>query len=169
MAKLKFNASKAEPMQERTLTPEGEYFASIVKSEIVPTAAKTGTRLNFQFKILNGDHKGSILFVGLNYENPNPKAVEISEQELKSICDAAGKGNEELEDTEVLHGIPMKVTVKHSAPSGEYKENGETKFKYGPKAEIKKYETAEGADLKVEGEPEQATKAPPWANKTEED
>lgn len=168
MAKLKFNAATAKPMEERTLVPEGDYLASIIKSELVPTKAKTGTRLNFTFKILGGEFKGNQLFVGLNYENPNPVAVQISEQELKSICDAAGKGQEELTDTEILHGIPIVVSVEHAPPTGEYIEDGETKYRYKAKAEIKGYATAEGSDLVNEStDSAPASKAPPWAKKEE--
>lgn len=160
MAKLKFNAKAAEPMEERTFTllPEGDYLFSIVKSEIVRNKADTADRLNFQMKVLNGEHKKSIVFVGLNWGHPNQVAQNISDREFKSICDAVGLGDEEeLEETDQLHGIPFVGTIVHSKPSGEYKENGETKFKYGPKAEIKKYESAEGSDLLdgFSGEPEE--------------
>ena len=174
MAQLSFNASKAAPMEDRSfdLVPEGEYLAQIIKSEIKPNSKGTAERLNMQAKILGGDSKGSILFIGLNWGHPNQVAQDISDREFKSICDAVGKGNDEIADTEELHGVPFIATVKHSAPSGEYKENGDTKFKYGPKAEIKKYESAEGHPLSTgastapaapEGSKEGGS--PPWSSK----
>jgi len=171
MAKLSFNAAKAEPMEERqfTLIPEGEYILSIVKSEIVENSKKTAERLNMQAKILNGEHKGGILFIGLNWGHPNKVAQDISDREFKSICDAVGKGGDELEDTAEIHGIPFIGTVRHSEPSKEKKEDGVTP-KYGPKAEIKKYESAEGHSLAEgvssepaeEGDSEKPAEKPPW-------
>ncbi len=171
MAKLKFNAKTAEPMEERsfTLLPEGEYIFSLVKSEIVENKKKTAYRLNFQAKVLGGEFKGNIVFIGLNWDHPNPEAQAISDREFKSICDAVDKGNEEeLDDTALLHGIPFIGTVVHSAPSDEYKdEKGNTKFRYGPKAEIKKYAKADEDSLasiqaNEEGSETQTESQPPW-------
>jgi len=164
MPKINFNAASKEPMEERNFDniPKGEYIASIIKSEIKPTKAGTGKRLNFTFKVLSGEFKGRQLFVGLNVENPNPTAVEISDRELKSICDAIGKGKENLQETEELHGIPMTIKVDIGQPSGEYKEDGETKYKYPSRNEIKGYDKAEG------GEYETSATAPsnvPWDKK----
>ena len=171
MSKLNFNAATKKPMEDRnfTLIPEGEYLFQIVKSEIVPNSKKTAERLNFQCKIIKGDYKDNIVFVGLNWGHPSQQAQDISDREFKSICDAVEKGNQEIEDTEELHGIPFVGTIKHSAPSGDYKENGETKYKYGPKAEIKKYEIANGHTLlkgteseSLPASSEQTPSNPPW-------
>ena len=147
MAKLSFNAAKAEPMEERsfTLLPEGDYIFSLVKSELVDNKKKTAKRLNFQAKVMAGEFKGNIVFIGLNWDHPSAEAQAISDREFKSICDAVGKGDDEIEETEELHGIPFIGTVKHSAPSEPYKDpaTGEEKFRYGAKAEIKKYSIAD--------------------------
>ena len=172
MAKLSFNAATHKPMEERSfiLIPEGEYLVQMVKSDIKRNTKNTGDRLNFQAKILAGEHKGSMLFVGLNLNHENQEAQDISDREFKSICDAVGKGADLVEETEELHGIPFIATVVHSAPSGEYKENGETKFKYKPKAEIKKYEPAKDSPLMdgVDTGGEETKTAPPWKKKEEE-
>jgi hypothetical protein len=98
MPKLTFNASKEEPMEERNFDniPEGKYAAQIIKSEIKRNSKDTGDRLNFTFKILAGEFKGRQLFVGLNLNHENEQANQISARELKSICDAVGKGQEEI-------------------------------------------------------------------------
>ena len=180
MAKLSFNAAKAKPMENRDfrLVDEGEYLVQIVDSEIKRNSRDTGDRLNMRAKILKGsdkdnDFKGSTLYIGLNWNHEKQDAQDISDREFKSICDAIGKGNDEIGDTYELHGIPFIATVLHSAPSGEYRENGEIKYKYKPKAEIKKYDTANGHELAegVEVEViEQTTKTPPpWVKKKEEE
>lgn len=154
MAKLNFNAADKEPMTEFKNLPEGKYIASIIKSEIKPTAKKDGKRLNLTFKVLNGEHKGSQLFVGLNIENPSQQAVEISDRELKSICDAIGKGKENISDSEELHGLPMEITVDIEPPSGEYtdEKTGETKFRYKAKNVITGYAPYEGSEVLNESE-----------------
>jgi len=150
MAKLKFNAKAAEPMEERSfiLLPEDDYVFSLIKSEMKRNSKDTADRLNFQAKVLNGEFKGNIVFIGLNWGHPNQDAQAISDREFKSICDVVGKGDEEIEETEELHGIPFIGTIIHSKPSGDkYEEDGIVKWQYGPKAEIKKYASAEGSDL----------------------
>ena len=150
MAKLNFNAAEKEPMQEfssKTI-PEGKYLAQITKSEIKPTKKNDGKRLNLTFRIIGkSEHAGTHLFVGLNVENPSQQAVEISDRELKSICDAVGKGKENIQDSEELHGIPMEIEVDIEPPSGEYTENGETKFRYKAKNKITGYAKAEGSTV----------------------
>ncbi len=90
-----FNSDEFEPMTDFSPIPEGWYQLEIVKSEIVPTKAKTGKRLNMQAKVIDGTedenkYEGRVIFIGLNLENPNAQAVEISLRELRSICDATG-------------------------------------------------------------------------------
>ena len=82
MAKLTFNTASKEEMDDFSVVPVGDYNVQIVKSDIKDTKAGDGKRLNFQFKILDGKFKGRILFVGLNIQNPNPQAVEISLKEF---------------------------------------------------------------------------------------
>lgn len=161
MAKLNFNAAEGTPMEERSfeLLPEGEYVASIVDSDTKPTKDNTGERLNLKFKVTQGDHKGQYIFVGLNIKNRSEVAVNISMAELKSICDAIGKGRDSISDSKELHGVPMSVLVKHSKPSGEYKDtDGSTKFKYGPRPEIKAYKKLEGEAAGSDPAPS----SPPW-------
>ncbi len=133
MAQLNFNTANQEEMDDFSVVPVGEYNVQIVKSEIKDTKDKTGKRLNFQFKILDGDYKGRILFTGLNIVNPNPTAVEISKKELTSICKACGKP--EIQDTAELHNIPLTVKVKIVPASGNYPEKNEI-TKYSPYAGV---------------------------------
>lgn len=98
-----------ETLGDRTPIPAGDYLAHIVKTEFKPTKAKTGHRLVCQFKILEGEKKGRVVFVGLNLDNPNPIAVEIATKELNSICSACGL--EDVEDSDELLNIPMTISV----------------------------------------------------------
>lgn len=129
MASLNFSTSGQAEMDDFSVVPVGDYNAQIVKSELKDTKAGDGKRLNFQFKILDGEFKGRILFVGLNVQNPNPTAVEISMKELTSICKACKK--EAVEDSGELHNIPLKISVKIKPASGNYAEQNQI-IKYMP-------------------------------------
>ena len=114
-----------EGMGDMTPIPAGDYIAHIIKSEIKDTKAGDGKRLNLQFVVLEGKHKGRVVFVGLNVANPNPQAVEISMKELNSICQACEVSN--VEDSEELHQIPMGIKVTVTAGSEQYPPRNEIK------------------------------------------
>ena len=114
-----------EGMGDMTPIPAGDYIAHITKSEIKDTKAGDGKRLNLQFVVLDGKHKGRVIFVGLNIANPNPQAVGISMKELNSICQACGVSN--VEESEELHQIPMGIRVGVTAGSEQYPPRNEIK------------------------------------------
>lgn len=122
-----FNAKDSEKMGGFEPIPAGWYLAEVAKSEYKATKAKTGHYLSLQFKILDGEYKGRYLFNMLNLDNPNPTAVEISQKELASICEACGL--DEIEDSTELHGIPVAVRVVIKDGNAGYP----------PKNEIKAY------------------------------
>ncbi len=142
-----FKTEDHEPLADFEIMPiDKPYLGEIVKSEIKKTKAGTGLRGNFQVEITesgytneNGDDKylKRMVFIGLNIKNPNPKAVAMSQRELRSMCDAMDFEGE-LEDTEDLHGIPFGFMLKVSKSEG-----------YADKNEIKKYLTPDQYDKKV--------------------
>ena len=137
MASLNFSTANQEEMDDFSVIPPNVYNAQIVKSEIKDTKAGDGKRLNIQFKIIDGDFKGRIIFAGLNVVNPNPTAVEISMKELTSICKACGKTD--IEDSGELHGIPLTIHVKIKPAKGNFSEQNQ----------ITKYEPYGGGDAPV--------------------
>jgi hypothetical protein len=151
MAKLPsaFTSDDHDDMNDFTPIPAGDVNAKIIESDIVPTKAakeaidsgavteevamaEIGSRLNFKFEVIDGDHKGRTFFVGLNITNKNPKAVEISQKELATICRACNKVT--VGDTSDLHGIPMLITLKVT----------EGDANYGPKNEATMYKPYDG-------------------------
>ena len=70
-------------------------------------------------------------YINFNLDNPNPKAVEIANKELATICRAVGLVS--VEDSDELHGLPMEC--KAAIESG-----GD----YPDKNVIKNYSAAEG-------------------------
>ena len=116
MAELptKYNTpDNKDSMQDFTALPAGEYISTIIKSQYKKTKAGTGHYLQLQFKIVEGTSKGRMFFENLNLDNPNPIAVEIANKTLNSICQGCDKTA--VENSEELHGIPMKVTLKVNA------------------------------------------------------
>lgn len=128
-----FRAQDHEAMDDFTPIPANEYISQIVKSEVKDTKNKDGKRLVMQEKILEGEYKGRIVFIGLNIINPNSTAVEIAHKELRSICDACGKAV--VENSEELHMIPHKITVGIRPANANYPEQNV----------IKKYEALDGS------------------------
>ena len=162
MAELNFNGAGQEAMDDFSVVPADSYNAQIVKSEVVPTKAGTGTLLKTQFKIIDGKFKGRIIFGQYNITNPNADAVAISRKQIKTLCDAIGKP-EGVGDSVELHNIPLVIKVSVKPAAGQYAEQNEIKFysKYaGPAVE------AEGAAPASAAAPAAGGEAPskaPWA------
>ncbi len=137
MAKLNFNATNEEAMDDFSVVPADAYNVQITKSEICKTKAETGTLLKLQFKIIDGKFKGRIVFGQYNLTNPNAQAVEISKKQMKTLCDALGKPDG-VEDSNEMHNIPLSIKVGVKPAQSVYAEQNEIKFysKYeGPKIE----------------------------------
>lgn len=111
-----FNTKSKEKMNDYSVVPEGNYIASVVKSEVVLTKKakeandrSLGQIMKLQWKILAGEYKGKNLYTQINIVNPNPQAVEIGEKEFATIRDACGVVD--VQQTEQLHGIPCELDV----------------------------------------------------------
>lgn len=118
MAHFAFNANDVTPSQAFAPVPAAKYPAIIEASEIKPTSAGTGKRLNLTFSILGGEFNNRKIFEGLNIENPNSEAQRISLENLSAICHAVGVTN--LTNTEQLHNKPLIINVKIKPAQGEY-------------------------------------------------
>ena len=117
-----YDASQGEQMSDRSALPPGEYLAAIAKSDVSDTKKGDGRKVDLEFEVLDGAHKGRRFWTTLNLWNPNPVAVEIAQRELNSICHAVGKLR--VADTEELHGIPMKVTLGIEKDNAEERHEG---------------------------------------------
>jgi len=121
MALLNFDGEGVEEQDEYKPIPAGDYVAQIVKSEKCPTKAGTGELLKLQFKIMEGekDYIGRIIFVSLNWKNPNKQAEEISHRALKSIYVACGFPHG-VGDSDELHDKPMTINVAIKKGNADY-------------------------------------------------
>lgn len=105
-----FDANQVEPAANFDPIPAGKYLAVITESEQKPTKAGTGHYLQLTFQILDGPHKGRLLWARLNLDNPHPTAVQIARAELAAICQAVGvmRPNDSVE----LHNLPVIISVR---------------------------------------------------------
>ncbi len=104
-----YDASDGDQMSERAALPPGEYLAAIARSDVTDTRKGDGRKVELEFEVLDGAHKGRRFWTTLNLWNPNPVAVEMAQRELNTICHAVGKLR--VADTVELHDAPMKVTL----------------------------------------------------------
>jgi hypothetical protein len=134
MSFLSFNAEQVAPQAPMEPLPAGIYPAAIEDSEVVPTKSGTGQMLKLNWKVLDGEFKGRVVFDRINVQNQNPKAEEIGQRQLSTLCHAVGVL--QLKDSAQLHGIPcmIKVSVRRD-------ETGQ----YADQNEVKDYRAVEGA------------------------
>lgn len=132
MAKINFNPTEVPEDEGFQPIPEGEYLAQIVQSEMKNNKAGTGQYLELRVQILEEPYVGRLVFERLNLINPNETAVRIANRTLADICEACGMGDEEIEDSEDLHGIEFIAKLKVTEAKGEFP----------PGNEVKKYKAA---------------------------
>lgn len=136
-----FNASNVEPAQDFEAMPAGEYVACIVDSEFKPTNAGDGSYLSLTLEILEGEYANRKVWNNLNLDNPNAKAVEISERVLSSICHACAEnsGNQALltpENSEELYNIPMIIRLEVKEWQGNTNNEVKSYKTYGGEAPV---------------------------------
>ena len=105
-----FDANQVEPTASFDPIPAGKYLAAITESEMKPTKNGSGSYLQLTFTVLEGEHKGRVLWARLNLNNPNATAVKIARSELSAICHAVGVM--QPRNSVDLHNLPLVITVK---------------------------------------------------------
>jgi hypothetical protein len=128
MAKLGLNLSetvvnKSTGSNETgfTIVPTGRYSVVVGSAEVRDT--KSGSALVLGYKIVNGEHEGSLIKDFLNIVNPSEKAQRISLERLATVswCTDAKMKNGVLEDTtDLLDCSPFDILVEQ-VEDGEYK------------------------------------------------
>jgi len=105
-----FNANEVEPMADFAPIPAGKYAAVITNSQMKPTKSGNGSYLELTFQIIEGEHRGRLLWARLNLDNPNQLTVKIARSELSAICRAVGVM--EPKDSCELHNLPLVISVR---------------------------------------------------------
>jgi Protein of unknown function (DUF669) len=116
-----FNANDHEAQRDFSAMPPGQYTAVITASEKKEARNAGNFYWKLEFTIIEGEFKGRKVWANLNLINSNPKAVEIANSELSSICKAVGKVA--ITDTAELHDIPMQITLKVTPATAQYSES----------------------------------------------
>ena len=145
-----FNANNVDPADDFEPIPAGKYLAVITGSEMKPTKSGNGRYLELTFQVLDGGHKGRLLWSRLNLENPSEQAVQIAQGELSAICRAVGVM--QPKDSAELHNLPLLVSVKCKKRD----DNGDMVN------EIRGYAKKGAAP---EGPPQATASTPPWARR----
>lgn len=152
-----FDANTVEPNQPLTPIPANWYKAVFTASEEKPTKAQTGSYLQLECQIIEGEFSGRKLQERLNLNNPNVTAVEIAQRTLSGICRAVGVMTPRMSSD--LHDKPfmVKVAVKPGDAT------------YGPSNEIKEYapqdKAMSGGTHAAVAEKTAASATPPWKKK----
>lgn len=123
MAQLNFDATQVEPDTGFDTVPAGWYNVSIDESDLKPTKDGAGTYLQLRFNILDGQYKGRKLFARLNIRNNNSQTQEIALRQLSAIGHAVNVLH--IQDSQQLHGLPLKVKVKIRKGDDNYEDSNE--------------------------------------------
>ena len=161
MVQLNFNADEHEPSGDYEAMPEGEYIAKIVKSDIVKLD-EDRVYLELEHEIVGPTHAGRKITENVWRKHTNPKAVNVGNGQLSSICRAVGIMN--VGDSVQFHNIPVKVRVKVKKGQGTYiDKSGETK----PAKDQNEITSWSPRDRGAA--PAQAPQAPPYAREASAD
>ena len=107
-----FDPNAVEPAQSMEPVPSGEYVAIITDSEMRDTKSGAGQYLELTHQIIEGEHKGRLVWGRLNLVNPSAKAQSIAQSQLAAICHALGI-HQVLQGSAVLHNRPMVIRVSY--------------------------------------------------------
>lgn len=116
--------------------PKDNYLMQITESDYKENSNKNGHFLSLKMEVQEGEYKGRVLFRNLNLDNPNPKAVDMANKELASICRACGLTTL-LEDSEELHGIDFIASLAVKKGKGDAADE-QTVQSYAPAAGVAK-------------------------------
>ncbi|HMN39750.1 MAG TPA: DUF669 domain-containing protein [Phycisphaerales bacterium] len=115
-----FDANQVDPSVALDPLPAGKYIAVVSESELKPTKAGGGKYLQLTFQIIEGEHKGRLVWARLNLENKSEMTVKIARGELSAVCRAVGVM--QPRDSVELHNVPLEINVglKRRAETGEF-------------------------------------------------
>lgn len=143
--------------------PSGDHVMQIVESSVEPTKNGRGKLVKLTWQVLEDQpHANRKMWQNINFEHESAQAQTIGQQQLKAICDAVCY-TDHLEDTEVLHFIPCRVTVGMGKANGQYAAKPEIKRVKPLQAQPPAGKTAPTQQQAQQGQQPQstATKPPP--------
>ena len=137
-----YNATEEQPINDYSPLPAGEYQVIITDSEMRETKAGTGSYLKVTLQVVDdANYTGRLMWLNLNLNNPNEKAVEIARRQFGAICRAVGVPTPE--DSGELHHLPFVVKVKIEEREGWEPQNKVVNIRpVGDKPKATKAETS---------------------------
>lgn len=118
MATLNFDATNVAPMNNFDALPAGKYNVVITDTEVKENRSGTGSYLQVEFEVIDGEYVNRKLWTRLNLWHTNVEAARIATSELSSICRAVNLLH--INDSSELHNLPLSVSVKcRKTPDGE--------------------------------------------------
>ena len=118
-----------------------------------PTKRGDGNYAELTYEIIEGENKGRKVWVRLNLDNPNAKAVEIAQRQLSAICHAVDTLN--IKDTAELHYKPHVIRVEYVKADG-LKSTKDSN-------EVRGWKRSGAAPVAAAPAPQASSAAPPWA------
>lgn len=112
MAQIQFNAALVDPQGDRTPAPAGNYLVVLKGSKVEVNKGSTGKMIACTFEVIDGELKGKTIFQNINFLHQNPVAQEIGQSKLSALCHTVGVL--QIQDTQQLHGIPLRIQVSVS-------------------------------------------------------
>jgi hypothetical protein len=137
MANFTFDATTVEPSAPSGPIPAGTYLAHVIESDLKALKSGNGTGLALTFQIIDGEFKNRRVWSNLNVQHTNPKAQEIGQQQLSTLCRCLNVPK--LTATEQLHNKPVKVRIKIR-----------TDAQFGDKNEIAGFDPASGVPAQAQ-------------------
>lgn len=118
--------NSGEPQMEGfVLAPPGWYVSMIVGAEKKETKDKSGSYLNLQIQIVEGEYKGTTWWHMIHLWNASEKAKKIAKGQLASYRNAVGKTH--ISNSKELLNIPFRVSVGIQKGDQGYKDKNYTK------------------------------------------
>lgn len=115
MDEFSFDATQHEPAQDTgEPLPSGWYPTAITGTLLKKTKAGTGTILEVEHTVSEGEFKGRKAWSSFNVRNPSDVAEKIAKEQLSALCHAIGvlkvRAHEQLREKRCL----IRLTVKTS-------------------------------------------------------
>lgn len=143
-----------ERLSDVAVLPEGWYKGALTDFDTKESekAGTGGGYVDFTVTVLEGAHKGSVLFESLFLwadEDENPKLVQMTRRKMNSILEAIERP--EISDLGDMLNIPMYFRVSTQEGREVEDENTGEMKKYKARSQIKNYKTvAQGEALAAE-------------------
>ncbi|MCL2624372.1 MAG: DUF669 domain-containing protein [Planctomycetaceae bacterium] len=160
MAYLNFDASQVDPSVPFEAIPSDKYLVEITDSEMKPTKNGSGTLLQLEYTVIEGEYKNRKIWDRLCIKHTNQQTVKIALANLSAICHAIGVMKPQ--DSAELHHIPFHVTVKcKSDDSGEIRNEVKAYAKY--ESPLKQSVTQPETQVETYPQAPSDDHTPPWA------